>query len=87
MSRLGVTAKPSWLDVLGHLDPRCPLWYAEIGRDHQRQYLLRAYGVDYEDWYLETRVDSARQPAAEPPQIQLYLPGMYPIRDFPLESF
>ena len=80
-------AKPSWSDILCHLDPRCPSWYAEFGREDQRQYLLRTYGVDYEDWHLETRVESAKPPAAEPPPLQLYLPGMYPARDFSLESF
>ena len=85
------TTKPSWSEVLDHLDPRCPFWYAETGREQQRQYLLEAYAVDYEDWYLETRVESAMDRAAEsppePPPIQLYLPGMYPARDFQLESF
>jgi hypothetical protein len=80
-------AKPSWSDVLCHLDPRCPSWYAELGREEQRQYLLRTYGVDYEDWYLETRVESAKPPTTEPPPLQLYLPGMPPARDFWVESF
>ena len=87
LQRIGETAKPSWSEVLDHLDPRCPLWYAEIGQENQRQYLQETYGVDYEDWYLETRVESAREAAAEPPPLQLYLPGLSPVRDFPLESF
>ena len=81
------TAKPRWPEVLDHLDPRCPTWYAKIGREHQCQYLLDTYGIDYEDWYLETRVESAMQSAGEPPPLQLYLLGMYPVPDFQLESF
>ena len=81
------TSKPSWPEVLDHLDERCPIWYAEIGREEQRRYLWKTYGVDYEDWYLETRVESAKEAATEPPAIQLYLPGLSPVRDFQLASF
>jgi hypothetical protein len=55
-------SKPSWSNVLFHLDPRCPSWYAELGREDQRQYLWRTYGVDYEDWYLKTRVERGAIP-------------------------
>jgi hypothetical protein len=43
--------------------------------------------VDYDDWYLETQVESAMKPAKPPPPIQLYLPGMLPLRNFQVESF
>ena len=82
------SAKPSWSDVLNHLDPRCPKWYGELDFQEHCRYLMETYGVDYEDWYLETQVESAMKPALPPPPpIQLYFPGMYPARDFLIESF
>lgn len=81
------SAKPSWSKVLDHLDPRCPEWYAELDFQEHSRYLMETYGVDYEDWYLETQVESAMKPAPPPPPIQLYFPGMYPARDFLIESF
>lgn len=83
---VGESAKPSWSVLLDHLDPRCPDWYAELDFQEQCRYLMESYGVDYEDWYLETQLESARKPPPARP-LQLYLPGMYPVRDFLLESF
>ena len=48
---------------------------------------METYGVDYEDWYLETQVESAMKPVTPPQPLQLYLPGMLPVRDFQAESF
>jgi len=82
------SAKPSWSDVLNHLDPRCPKWYAALDFQEHCRYLMETHGVDYEDWYLETQVESAMKPAPPPPPpIQLYFPGMYPALDFLIESF
>ena len=77
--------KPSWSVLLDHLDPRCPDWYAELDYQEHCRYLMEAYGVDYEDWYLETQFESAKSPPPQP--IQLYFPGMCPARDFLVESF
>ena len=81
------SAKPSWGVVLDHLDPRCPAWYSEFDLAAHRRYLMDAYGVAYEDWYQETRVESAMRLVVAPPPIQLYLPGMRPTREFLIESF
>jgi hypothetical protein len=81
------TARPSWNRVLWHLDDSCPSWYAEIGHQEHRRYLQQEYGIDYEDWYLETQVESAMKPAESSRPIQLYLPGLLPAADFLLESF
>jgi len=81
------TPKPSWFALLDHLNPHCPDWYAELDFEEHRRYLMEAYGVDYEDWYLETQVESAMERAGPSPPIQLYLPGQCPVRDFQLESF
>ena len=48
---------------------------------------MEEHGVDYEDWYRETQVESAMKRAGASPMIQLYLPGLCPVRDFQLESF
>lgn len=81
------TPKPSWFALLDHLDPRCPDWYAELDLEEHRRYLMEAYGVEYEDWYLETQVESAMKTATASPPIQLYFAGMCPALDFQLESF
>ena len=83
---VGESIKPSWSVLLDHLDPRCPDWYAELDYQEHCRYLWEAYGVDYEDWYLETQIESAKSPPPPPP-IQLYFPGMCPARDFLIESF
>ena len=80
------SAKPSWSDLLNHHDPRCPEWYAELDLAEQRGYLLEAYGIDYDDWYRETQVESAMGSSLAAPPIQLYLAGMCPAPDFQLES-
>jgi hypothetical protein len=51
------------------------------------EYLEREYGISYEDWYLEMRIESTmgRRPASVPEQ--LYLPGLYPEHDFAIESY
>ena len=81
------TPKPSWFALLDHLDPRCPHWYAELDLEEHRRYLMEEHGVDYEDWYRETQVESAMKRAGPSPLIQLHLPGLSPARDFQLESF
>jgi hypothetical protein len=84
---IGVTAKPSWSSVLTHLDPRCPAWYAQTEFDEHCEYLEREYGISYEDWYLEMRIESTmgRRPVSVPEQ--LFLPGLYPEHDFAIESY
>jgi hypothetical protein len=84
---LSESPKPSWSVLLTHLDPRCPAWYATLDLQEHRRYLMEAHGIEYEDWYLETQVESAmeRPPSSSP--LQLYFPGLYPFRDFVLESF
>ena len=67
--------------------PPCPERYAELGLAEQRRYLPEAYGIDYDDWYRETQVESAMGWSSAAPPIQLYLAGMGPAPDFQLESF
>jgi Putative transposase/Transposase zinc-binding domain len=84
------TAKPSWRDVLSHTDPRCPVWYADLSKAAFSRYLEATYGIGYEDWHLETCLESAMSQqgrAVVSTVVQLYLPGLHPERDFVLESY
>lgn len=84
---IGVTAKPSWSSVLTHLDSRCPEWYAETEYEAHCEYLEREYGIGYEDWYLEMRIESTMSSCSVNVSEQLYLPGLCPARDFAMESY
>jgi hypothetical protein len=84
---IGVTAKPSWSSVLTHLDSRCPPWYAQAEYEAHCEFLEREYGISYEDWYLEMRKESTMSSSLARVAEQLYLPGLYPERDFALESY
>lgn len=86
------TPKPAWSRVLTHLDERCPEWYAETAYAEFCAYLESEYGISYEDWDLETRIESTmrRSPSSEPPAKlpqQLYLPGLCPERTYSLEYY
>ena len=87
------TAKPSWSTVLTHFDARCPSWYAEQEYKELCDYLDREYGISYEDWCLEMRIESpmreqANRTAGPPQQFhQLYLPGLSPEPSFAIESY
>ncbi len=89
---VGQTPKPAWSRVLAHLDERCPEWYAETAYTEFCAYLESEYGISYEDWDLETRIEStmgqsrSSQPSAKLPQ-QLYLPGICPEWTYPLEFY
>jgi Putative transposase len=84
---IGQTSKPSWSSVLRHLDSRCPDWYAETERQAFCESLAREYGIEYDDWYLEMRIESTMSKRPAVPAQQLYLPGLYPERDFLIESY
>jgi Putative transposase/Transposase zinc-binding domain len=77
----GHTPKPSWSTVLTHLDSRCPAWYAETEHAEFCEYLNREYGIGYEDWCLEMRIESTMRKRTEPPPRQLFLPGLSSERD------
>jgi hypothetical protein len=83
--------KPSWSEVLTHLDDRCPEWYAESEHREFCEYLDRVYGISYEDWYLEMRIESPMSDlgglVVVPVARQMYLPGLTPQLEFHIESF
>ena len=90
---VGSIAKPSWSSVLTHFDKRCPSWYAETEHAAFCEQLEREYGIGYDDWCLEMRIESPmREPmegSASPPQQfhQMYFPGLSPEHDFAIESY
>jgi len=84
---IGETPKPSWLGVLDHLDDRCPWWHAEAEKAWLIESLEREYGVDYDTWLLETRIESARGPEKPLAATQPWLPGLSPPGDMLLESY
>lgn len=85
--------KASWSTVLTHFDSRCPSWYAQQDYETFCDYLEREYGIGYEDWCFEMRIESPMRERAsggtdhQQESHQLYLPGLYPERDFALESY
>ncbi len=90
LRQVSETPKPSWRDVLSHLDPRCPDWYAEFSKAALSRYLEATYGIGYEDWGLEMHHESAKSQGVGESvavAVQLYLPGLHPERDFALESY
>ena len=80
-------AKPSWSSVLTHLDSRCPSWYAETEHAAFCESLEREYGIGYEDWCLEMRIESPMRDRCKRIAEQLYLPGLHPECDFAIESY
>jgi hypothetical protein len=84
---IGVTDKPSWSSVLTHLDSRCPAWCAQTEFEAHCEQLEREYGISYEDWRLEMRIESTMSSPRASVAEQLYLPGLYPVHDFAIESY
>ncbi len=81
------TPKPEWSVVLSHLDKRCPEWYAETEYAEFCAYLEREYGISYEDWDLETRIESTMSEPRPAVARQLYLPGLCPESGYLIESY
>lgn len=87
------TPKPSWSQLLTHLDDRCPSWYATTEWEALCEELEREYGIGYEDWCLEMRIESPmgerRDVPAEPPRPaqQMYFAGLTPTLEFAIESY
>jgi predicted nucleic acid-binding Zn ribbon protein len=75
---IGATAKPSWSSLLTHLDARCPAWYAESEHAEFCEYLDREYGIGYEDWCLEMRIESPMREPSQPVPRQLFFSGLTP---------
>ena len=73
--------------VLSHLDKRCPAWYAETEYAEFCEYLEREYGISYEDWDLETRIESTMSHTPPAAVRQLYLPGLSPASSYLIESY
>ena len=85
------TGKSSWRDVLGYQSESVPHWYAEARNKNDEKFWDGAMGEGFNDWYLESLVESAKGPEpANPPPKQLDLPGFDSIgseNSYPLNSF
>ncbi|MGB7324845.1 MAG: hypothetical protein WBD31_08225, partial [Rubripirellula sp.] len=87
LTLISETPRPSWWQVLDHLDERCPWWHADASKAALVESLERDYGVDYETWLQETRIESARGTAKRPPATQLTFPELDSSHDFLVELF
>jgi hypothetical protein len=92
---VGSVAKPTWAMLLTHFNTRCPSWYAEQDYKAFCDNLEDEYGIGYEDWCLEMRIESPMRESAgseidrrpqSPQSYQLYLPGLSPECSFAIES-
>jgi hypothetical protein len=82
------TARPSWREIFRPDSDNCPPWYARLQREDDRRFWDGLMGAGFNDWYLETVVESAKEAApTSPPPIQLHLPGISPGLSHQLESF
>ena len=82
------TPRPSWRDLLGATSESCPGWYAQLQREDERRFWDGLMGEGFNAWYLETVLESAKEPPpSPPPAVQLYLPGLWPGNSFQLQSF
>jgi hypothetical protein len=82
------TPRPSWRDLLSATSESCPGWYAQLQREDDRRFWDGLKGEGFNAWYLETVVESAKEPPPlPPPPVQLYLPGLWPGNSFQLQSF
>ncbi|MGB7346417.1 MAG: hypothetical protein WBD20_19515, partial [Pirellulaceae bacterium] len=85
LTLISETPRPSWWQVLDHLDERCPWWHADASKAALMESLEREYGVDYETWLVETRIGSARGTTKHQSATQLTFPELHFSRDFLVE--
>lgn len=81
--------RPSWRELFRSTSASCPTWYARLQEADERRFWDGLMGAGFNDWYLEHVIESAKEPPPPPPPrpVQLYLPGLFPSRDFALESY
>ena len=77
MELISQTPKPTWKELLWRESGACPWWHADLQRASHRAIWTESYGADFYDWYMETQVESAKEPEQSPsPAVQLKLPGL-----------
>ena len=71
--------------------PIVPWWYKEARNEDDQRFWDGAMGAGFNDWYLETLTESAKEPEpSESPPKQAWLTGFETIRmasEYPLNSF
>jgi len=76
----------SWRELFRSNNESCPAWYASLQAEADRRYWDSLKGEGFSDWYMEHVLESAKEPPPSGAR-QLYLPGLYPHRDFAEESY
>lgn len=82
MVAVSSTNKPSWRELLGYGAAAAPTWYTQVRNEADRRFWDALMGEGYNDWYLETLEESAKEAEAQTiaslpaaPPTQLPLPG------------
>ena len=82
MVAMSSVIKPSWKELLGYGSVAAPAWYVRVRNEHDRRFWDALMGEGYNDWYLETLQESAKEAEAQVRQslqfrrpTQLSLPG------------
>ena len=85
------TGKPSWRELIGYAGSSVPHWYEEARNADDEKFWDGAMGEGFNDWYLESLVESAKGPnTTESPPNQPCLPGFESIgspSSYSLNSF
>jgi hypothetical protein len=82
------SSQPSWRELLGYGASASPPWYAAIRDESDRIFWDGLMGEGFNAWYLETFIESAKEPESQPPTpMQPYLPGFAPPDAYLLDSF
>ena len=85
------TPRPSWRELLTATNESCPAWYSAWQREADRRFWDGLMSEGFNDWYLETVVESAKEADRPTPpaavQLHLPLPGLFSEERFRLESF
>ena len=82
------TPKPSWREILRPTSQTCPTWYSRWQLEDDRRFWDGLMGEGFNDWYLETVVESAKETAPSPPPlVQLLMPGISLRPSYHLECY
>jgi len=89
MVLIGEARQPSWKTLFWRESAGCPVWLSDLQWADHRHFWEGEYGSDFCDEYLETQVEGAMEVEPEPPPLplQLFLPGLTPVRDLVIGSF
>lgn len=82
------TSKPTWRELLGYSSTSPPVWYRALRDAADKRFWDEAMGEGFNDWYLNTLTESAKEPPIQPPPLtQLHLPGFVLDKAYLVDSF